>query len=64
MTCYLIEYLSFIRNSTGQDHIECGDAVGYDHDQILSGDVVHIAHFAFGAALLAWEGETGFCECL
>ena len=42
---YLVQYLSLVGDAFGQDDVEGRDAVRSHHDEFLTVDVVHIAHF-------------------
>ena len=42
---YLIEYLSLIRDTLRQDHIEGGDAVAHNHSKVIA-QIVNVTNLA------------------
>ena len=57
---YLIEHLSFIRDTFRQNHIECRNTVGSYHYQQIVVDIVNIADFTVINAFLTGKVEIGF----
>jgi len=51
----LVEHLSLVGNTLGQNHVKSGDPVGGHHDNQVVVDVVHVAHLTVIHAFLSFE---------
>ena len=56
----MVEHLSFVGNAFGEDDIECRDAVGSYHNEVVVVDVVDVTHFAVVYAFLCGKIEVCF----
>ena len=60
---YLVEHLSLIRYSLGQDDVKCRDPVSSYHRDVAVVDSVDVADFPLVLARLMAETECGLCNC-
>src|SRR5690606_38004978 len=58
----LVEYLPFIWNAFGHNHIESRKPIGGYHNQYIVINVIDFPYFTFVNTFLAWKIEVGICN--